>query len=107
MDNGLSTTAKLPHGELARRVAALGGERIIYTDIARDGMLSGINVTETVAIAVTSGLRVTASGGISSLADIRKLIDAREPLVDSVIVGQALYENRITLEQAVMTADQY
>ena len=106
MVHGWTEAAKLSPVELARRVAALGGERIIYTDIARDGMLSGINVTETVAIAVASGLRVTASGGISSLEDIRKLIDAREPLVDSVIVGKAFYENRFTLEKAIKTAEQ-
>src|SRR5207248_3284890 len=105
MVHGWTEAAKLSPVELARRVAALGGERIIYTDIARDGMLSGINVTETVAIAVASGLRVTASGGISSLEDIRKLIDAREPLVESVIVGKALYENRFTLEKAIKTEE--
>ena len=79
----------------------MGVERIIFTDIARDGTLSGINVDDTVAMARTTGLRVTASGGISSLDDIRKLIDAREPLVDSVIIGKALYEGLVDLQEAL------
>ena len=106
MVRGWTEAAKLSPVELAKRVAALGVERIIYTDIARDGMLSGVNLAETVALARATGLRVTASGGISSLDDIRELVDAHEPLVDSVIMGKALYENRFTLEEAIKTAEQ-
>lgn len=106
MVHGWTEAAKLSPAELAKRVAAFGVERFIYTDITRDGMLSGVNVDETVAIARETGLRVTASGGISSLEDIRKLIDAGEALVDSVIIGKALYENRFTLEEAIKTAEQ-
>lgn len=106
MVRGWTEAAKLSPVELAKRVAGLGIERIIYTDIARDGMLSGVNVDETVAIAHATRLRVTASGGISSLDDIRKLIEAGEPLVDSVIIGKAFYENRFTLEDAIRTAEQ-
>lgn len=105
MVRGWTEAAKLSAIELGKRVAALGVCRIIYTDIVRDGTLSGINVDETVAMARKTGLRVTASGGISSLDDIRKLIDAREPLVDSVIIGKALYENRFTLDEAIKTAE--
>jgi phosphoribosylformimino-5-aminoimidazole carboxamide ribotide isomerase len=87
--------------ELAQRVAALGVKRIVYTDVARDGMLSGINLEQTCAISRVSGLRVTASGGVSSLADINRLKSVSESGVDSVIVGKALYEGRFTLDEAI------
>ena len=87
--------------DLARRVADSGVDRIIYTDTARDGMLTGPNIQQTVAIARESGLKVTASGGISSLDDITSLKNANEPLLDSVIIGKALYERRFSLKDAM------
>lgn len=87
--------------ELAQRVAALGVERIVYTDVARDGMLAGVNLQQTCAIAHESGLRVTASGGVSSLDDIGRLRKESESGVDSVIIGKALYEGRFSLREAI------
>lgn len=87
--------------ELAQRVAAFGVERIVYTDVARDGMLTGVNLEQTSAIARESGLKVTASGGVSSLADISSLRMVNESAIDSVIVGKALYEGRFTLKEAI------
>lgn len=90
--------------DLAHRVAAAGVERIIYTDVSRDGMLEGVNVEQTCAMARASGLHVTASGGVSSLADLKLLCEASACGVDSVIVGKALYENRFTLQEALALA---
>lgn len=87
--------------ELAQRVAALGVERIVYTDVARDGMLAGINLEQTCLISRESGLRVTASGGVSSLADIRAVRTISECGIDSVIVGKALYDGRFNLKDAI------
>jgi phosphoribosylformimino-5-aminoimidazole carboxamide ribotide isomerase len=87
--------------ELAQRVAAFGVERVVYTDVARDGMLAGVNLEQTYTIAQESGLRVTASGGVSSLADISCLRRVSESGVDSVIVGKALYEGRFTVKEAI------
>ena|SRR5436190_3474941 len=101
MKHGWESNTNLPALAFALEIAKCGVERIIYTDIKRDGMLSGPNIEQTVALAQATGLRVTASGGVSSLADLARLRDANEPLVDSVIVGKALYENRFTLEQAL------
>lgn len=92
--------------ELASRVAALGVARIIYTDVARDGMLQGINVEQTCEVARCSGLPVTASGGVSSLADIERLRMGCESGIDSVIVGKALYEKQFTLPEALRAASQ-
>jgi len=87
--------------ELAQRVAAFGVDRIVYTDVARDGMLAGVNLEQTCKIARESGLKVTASGGVSSLADISNLRRVSESGVDSVIVGKALYEGRFSLKEAI------
>ena len=90
--------------DLARRVVAMGVGRIIYTDIARDGRLEGPNLEMTREIAIASGARVTASGGVSSLEDIAHLCAIKANGVDSIIVGKALYEGRFTVEQAIEAA---
>ncbi|MGI9106871.1 MAG: 1-(5-phosphoribosyl)-5-[(5-phosphoribosylamino)methylideneamino]imidazole-4-carboxamide isomerase [Pyrinomonadaceae bacterium] len=93
--------------ELAARVAGVGVERIVYTDVQRDGMLEGVNVEQTCAVARRSGVPVTASGGVSSLADIERLkLEGGECGVDSVIIGKALYEKRFTLPEAMHSAAQ-
>ncbi|HEX8088005.1 MAG TPA: 1-(5-phosphoribosyl)-5-[(5-phosphoribosylamino)methylideneamino]imidazole-4-carboxamide isomerase [Blastocatellia bacterium] len=89
---------------LALRAADLGARRIIYTDISRDGRLAGPNFEMTREIASASGLRVTASGGVSSLADITRLCELEPAGIDAVIVGKALYERRFTLEEAIARA---
>ena len=90
--------------DLARRVVEMGTGRIIYTDIARDGRLEGPNLAMTRAIALSSGARVTASGGVSSLEDITRLCELEVDGVDSVIIGKALYEGRFNVQEAVATA---
>lgn len=87
--------------DFAQRVADVGVERIVYTDVARDGMLTGLNIEQTCMVARESGLKVTASGGVSSLEDLRRLSDVSERGVDSVIVGKAFYEGRFTLKDAL------
>lgn len=104
LTRGWEREGQISARELAKRVAAVGIERIVYTDVARDGMLTGVNVEQTAAMARESGLKVTASGGVSSLADVTRLKDTNEPGIDSVIIGKALYEGRFTLEDALITA---
>lgn len=87
--------------ELAQQVARLGVGRIVYTDISRDGMLTGPNVPQTVSVARAAQVRITASGGVGSLDDLKSLRDSGEPLIDSVIVGKALYEGAFQLEEAI------
>jgi phosphoribosylformimino-5-aminoimidazole carboxamide ribotide isomerase len=83
---------------LAKRMKALGVQRIIYTDIARDGMLSGPNIPALKEMAKESGLAVIPSGGISSLKDIKK-VNALG--VEGMIIGKALYEGKFTLREAL------
>ena len=103
---GWETSTELKATDLAKKVAAAGIERIIYTDTVRDGMLTGPNIKQTIAIAHASQLKVTASGGISSLDDIKSLREANEPLLDIVIGGKALYEKRFSLEDALQLCEQ-
>ena len=101
---GWTAATRVDAIELAREVARLGVCRIIYTDIARDGRLRGPNLEATREIALQSGARVTASGGVGALEDIARLGELEGDGVDSVIVGKALYENRFTLKQALRAA---
>ncbi|MBI1760578.1 MAG: 1-(5-phosphoribosyl)-5-[(5-phosphoribosylamino)methylideneamino]imidazole-4-carboxamide isomerase [Acidobacteria bacterium] len=91
--------------DFAQKVADMGVTRIVYTDIARDGMLTGINLEATRAIAEASGIHVTASGGVATLDDIYAVKELEEFGVDSVIVGKALYEGVFTLEEALEAAE--
>jgi len=91
--------------DLARAMADAGVQRIVYTDISRDGMLSGVNLAGSVDLARASGLKVIASGGVSSLDDIRALAAHEADGVEGVIVGQALYTGQFTLPEALLITD--
>ncbi|MDX6445418.1 MAG: phosphoribosylformimino-5-aminoimidazole carboxamide ribotide isomerase [Blastocatellia bacterium] len=101
MTRGWETEEQMTALTLAQRVAAAGVERIIYTDVSRDGMLTGVNIDQTCLVAETSGLKITASGGVASLNDLELLRAVSHRGVDSVIVGKALYEGRFTLPDAI------
>jgi phosphoribosylformimino-5-aminoimidazole carboxamide ribotide isomerase len=85
--------------ELARRMKNLGINRVIYTDVARDGMLSGVNLEETENLCRASGIRVIASGGVSSSDDVRKIWERRACGIEGVILGMALYERKIDFRE--------
>ena len=80
---------------------------IIYTDIARDGMLSGVNVESTYALAQSTSLPVIASGGVKNLEDIKALADLPAPGVAGAITGRAIYEGTLDFVQAQQLADQH
>lgn len=85
--------------DLARKFADAGVEAIIYTDIDRDGVLQGANIPATAEIARSVSIPVIASGGVSSLTDLRALIV--EKRIAGAIVGRALYDGRIDLAEAL------
>jgi phosphoribosylformimino-5-aminoimidazole carboxamide ribotide isomerase len=87
--------------DLAHRMRALGVERVLYTDVARDGMLSGVDVEGTAELARQSGLRVIASGGVATLSDIRELALHRDAGIEGVVVGQAIYSGTLDLRAAI------
>ena len=95
-------TSATPARDLARRVEDAGAAAIIYTDIARDGMLSGLNITQTLALAEAVGTPVIASGGVGGIEDLRALRrQAAGTRVEGVIVGRALYDGRIEPTEAL------
>jgi phosphoribosylformimino-5-aminoimidazole carboxamide ribotide isomerase len=86
--------------ELARRLQDLGARLVIYTDIARDGVLEGPNVEATREMLDSTELSVIASGGVSSIADVRHLAELDHWRLDGAIIGKALYEGLIQFEEA-------
>src|SRR5262249_38587064 len=103
--HGWTRASPLDALSLARGLAGVGGKRLIYTDITRDGRLEGANLENTRRIAQGSGVKVTASGGISSLEDLRMLAGLEQYGCDSCIIGKAIYENRFTLRQAIKSLE--
>jgi phosphoribosylformimino-5-aminoimidazole carboxamide ribotide isomerase len=87
--------------ELVRRVAAWGVARVVYTEIARDGMGAGYDVAALAHVAALAPLRVTASGGARTLDDLRALRAGTPANVDAAIVGRALYEGTLDLAEAL------
>jgi phosphoribosylformimino-5-aminoimidazole carboxamide ribotide isomerase len=81
-----------------------GVARVVYTDIARDGMLLGVNVEATAAMARETELKVIASGGVASLEDVTRLRAEAEAGIEGVIIGQALYTGAVSLLEAIREA---
>jgi phosphoribosylformimino-5-aminoimidazole carboxamide ribotide isomerase len=98
---GWAKTSELAAAELARRFEDSGVAAIIYTDIARDGMLAGLNFEATLALAAGIGIPVIASGGLASMADIETLAEPRCAGLGGAIVGRALYDGRIDAKRAL------
>ena len=95
-------TSELRAVDLGKRFADAGAETFIFTDIATDGTLSGPNIEAVCQMAEVTGKNVIASGGVSSLEDLKAL--ASEKGISGAIVGKALYENRFTLKEALALA---
>lgn len=90
-------------GELIEELAALGVQRVVYTDIRRDGMQTGVNAEAYSELAESSPMTVIASGGISTLDDVRALASIGRR-IEGAIIGIALYEDRFTLAEAIAAA---
>lgn len=100
--------SKLSHHDvidIAQRFEKDGVEAIIYTDISRDGMMGGVNLEATVTLARAVSIPIIASGGISSLEDIKALCAVSDEGITGVITGRALYEGTLDLAAAQKLAD--
>ncbi len=102
--HGWKTVTDTDAVAFARTMEQAGASRIIYTDILSDGMMKGPNIETTRAIAEAVTIPVTASGGVSTLDDIRNLRQLESAGVDEAIVGRALYLGAFTLGEAIQTA---
>jgi phosphoribosylformimino-5-aminoimidazole carboxamide ribotide isomerase len=96
--HGWKQAAPMTAVELAQQWATQGVRWVIFTDVARDGMGSGLNLEATVRLAQKTGLHVIASGGVASLEDVRQTYEAG---LNGVIIGRALYEGQVVLEDAL------
>ena len=98
---GWAEASELSALEIAKRFEDVGVSAIIYTDIARDGMLKGINWDATIALADAISIPVIASGGLASMADIEQLVSARANKLEGAIAGRALYDGRLNPADAL------
>lgn len=97
---GWAETSAMTALDLARRFEDAGAAAIIFTDIARDGMLAGVNIEQTLELATAVATPVIASGGVAGIADLETLLGHADAL-DGVIVGRALYDGRLSLAAAL------
>ena len=98
---GWAETSELSAVELAKRFEDTGVAAIIYTDIGRDGMLTGLNLDATAEIARSVKIPVIASGGLAGIDDIKRLISPRYAMIAGAIAGRALYDGRLDVKEAL------
>ena len=98
---GWAETSELSVLEIARRFEDVGVAAIIYTDISRDGLLKGLNLDATIALAEAVSIPVIASGGLASLDDVSRLLAPRAKKLAGAIAGRALYDGRLNAGEAL------
>ncbi|MDB5736052.1 MAG: 1-(5-phosphoribosyl)-5-[(5-phosphoribosylamino)methylideneamino] imidazole-4-carboxamide isomerase [Alphaproteobacteria bacterium] len=101
---GWADVSDLTPTDLGRRFEDAGVAAILFTDIDGDGLLQGVNVTATAALARALTIPVIASGGVGSIVDIDNLLAANVPNIEGVVVGRALYDGRIDVAEALRRA---
>lgn len=105
--HGWIETSSVKAVDIGKEYANAGVQNIIFTDIATDGTLAGPNVAANVELAEATGVNVIASGGVSSLADLRQLASYTSKGVAGAIMGKSLYENRFTVKEALAEVQNY
>ena len=98
---GWAETSEMSALDIARRFEDAGVAAIIYTDISRDGLLKGLNLDATIALAEAISIPVIASGGLASLDDIKALLTPRARKLEGAITGRALYDGRLNAAAAL------
>ena len=103
--HGWEKSSSVAASDLAKQICAAGVKTIIYTDISKDGMLSGVNAKTFAELAKSSGAQIVASGGVKSIEDIRALKAVESSGVVGVIVGKAIYTGSLDLKSAIELAE--
>jgi phosphoribosylformimino-5-aminoimidazole carboxamide ribotide isomerase len=98
---GWRESSSLTTGEVLARLSGAGVARVLFTDIGRDGTLEGPNLPAIRDVLAASGMGLIASGGVAGLADVETLLSLRDPRLEGVIVGKALYSGSLALEDAL------
>ena len=101
---GWGVSGGMNYLELGKRMAEIGIQHIIFTDISRDGKLQGVNVEATAELAKVSGVKVVASGGVASIEDVKKVMAREQDGIEGVIIGKALYAGKVDLKEALAVA---
>ncbi|MEY4589123.1 MAG: hypothetical protein RL497_1199 [Pseudomonadota bacterium] len=104
--DGWAEVSSLKATELAKQFESDGVSSIVYTDIDRDGMMQGVNIEATVQMAQASSLPIIASGGVTDLGDIQRLLSVAQHGICGVITGRAIYEGTLDLVVAQQYCDQ-
>jgi len=104
--DGWAEVSSVKATDLVRRFARDGVSAIVYTDIDRDGMMQGVNVEATVAMARAAAIPVIASGGITNMADIRRLLEVADEGILGAITGRAIYEGTLDVAEAQRLCDE-
>jgi phosphoribosylformimino-5-aminoimidazole carboxamide ribotide isomerase len=98
---GWAETADITANALARQFADAGVAAIIFTDIDRDGILKGLNIDSTLELAAATTIPVIASGGLASIADVKRLLQPDCRILEGAISGRALYDGRLDAREAL------
>ena len=104
--DGWAETSQVEASSLAQRFANDGVSAIVYTDIARDGMMKGVNLDATRRLAEATSIPVIASGGVSSMEDVKQLASVADSGIAGAITGRAIYEGGLDLTEAQKWCDQ-
>lgn len=105
--DGWAEVSEVEAVDLAKQFENDGVSAIVYTDISRDGMMQGVNVDQTQALANAISIPVIASGGITNIVDIRLLCEAAESGIEGAITGRAIYEGTLDLKEGQDLSDEF
>ncbi len=104
--DGWASASSFSATELARQFEQAGVSAIVYTDIDRDGMMQGVNITATLHLARATGIPVIASGGVTDIDDVRALAEVADQGISGAITGRAIYEGTLDLQEAQALCDE-
>jgi len=102
---GWADVSELTPVELGKRFEDAGVAALLFTDVDGDGLLGGLNVAATVALARAVSIPVIASGGVREVGDVQALVAAREPNIEGVVIGRALYEGTLDVGTAISVSN--
>lgn len=104
--HGWTKATKINAVQFVKELETLGGQTVIYTDISKDGALKGPNLKEIKKVSEATDLEVIASGGVSSLEDLKAITALRRANLKGVVIGKAFYENNFTVKEAIQACSQ-